>query len=164
MSTSDPGSWSMSSNGDNSSLHYVSPEGPLHFKGPRKSCELQLEEWQAKYENKPRTREREEMKGIKYDDGKARMSLVPHGAMEEVAKVLAFGANKYSPGNWAKGIQYSRLLDAAERHVGAFNEGQDKDNESGLSHIAHATCCLLFLLWMEKNKPEMDDRWIKEIK
>jgi hypothetical protein len=102
--------------------------------------------------------------GTKHDNGKAPMDLLPHESLIEVAKVLGFGEKKYSAGNWAKGISYRRLISAAQRHIGEFNSGVDKDAESGLSHIAHASCCLLFLLYMEQKKPELDDRWVKEAK
>jgi len=101
------------------------------------------------------------MSGTKYDAGKAPLDLLPFEAEEEIARVLAFGEKKYSAGNWAKGIGYRRLLAAARRHIGAFNSGVDKDEESGLSHIAHAACCLMFLLYMEKKRPDLDDRWAK---
>ena len=96
--------------------------------------------------------------GLKYDQGKPPMSLIDRHAIEEIAKVLAFGAEKYAAHNWRQGIAYSRLLDASMRHLFAFADGEDLDPESGLSHIAHAGCCIVFLLGMIDAKPEMDDR------
>lgn len=104
------------------------------------------------------------MSGIKHDQDKPEMDLVPMEAIEEIAKVLSFGAKKYSPGNWAKGISYRRLSAAALRHIFAFLAGEDEDKESGLSHISHALCCLSFLAWHIRNRPDLDNRWIKEIK
>lgn len=103
------------------------------------------------------------MSGIKHDQNKAPLDLLPYESLEEVAKVLAFGAKKYSRGNWAKGINYSRLISAAQRHLGQFNSGEDVDDESQLPHLAHAACCILFLLYMHKKRPDMDDRWVKEL-
>lgn len=100
--------------------------------------------------------------GNKFDGGKPGMDLVPYDAVVEIAKVLDFGAQKYSPGNWAKGIQTSRLIAALERHIGEFKEGRDIDSESNLSHLAHAGCNILFLIWMMKHRPELDTRWILE--
>jgi len=102
--------------------------------------------------------------GTKHDSGKAGMDLIPFDGIVEIAKVLDFGAKKYTPGNWANGIQFSRLLAAAERHIGEYKEGRDIDPESGLNHIAHAATNLVFLLWMQKHRPELDNRWIKESK
>lgn len=96
--------------------------------------------------------------GIKFDNGKPPMSLLDRHAMEEIANVLAFGAQKYAAHNWRKGIAYSRLLDAAMRHLFAFADGEDNDPESGLSHVAHAGCCIVFLLGMTNARPDMDDR------
>lgn len=88
--------------------------------------------------------------GLKFDQGKPQLSLLPIEALEEIAKVLTFGAKKYNKGNWRKGLLYSRVLDAALRHIYAYNNKQDTDPETGISHLAHAACNLLFLLTYEK--------------
>jgi hypothetical protein len=96
--------------------------------------------------------------GLKYDDDKPRMELLDPYAIEELAKVLTFGANKYAAHNWRKGLAKSRLIAAALRHLFAYLAGQDKDPETGLSHVAHAMCCCMFLLGLE-HRPDLDDRW-----
>lgn len=98
------------------------------------------------------------MSGRKDDTDKPPMSLLDRYALEQIANVLAFGAKKYAKHNWRKGLEYSRLLDAALRHLLAFADGEDNDPESGFSHIAHAGCCIMFLLWMSKNRTDLDDR------
>ncbi|GEM_PF-2681872 len=101
--------------------------------------------------------------GLKYDSEKPPISLVPSEAIVEIAKVLGFGARKYAAHNWRKGILYSRLISAAQRHLLDFNSGKDKDEESGLSHIAHALCCLVFISTFEtENRSDLDDRYKKE--
>lgn len=100
---------------------------------------------------------------IKFDQGKPPMSLLSTTALVEIAKVLEFGKNKYSANNWRSGFNWSRLLDSAMRHLTAFNDGEDKDPESGLSHLAHLGCCILFLLEFEQTHPELDDRYKKNI-
>ncbi len=86
--------------------------------------------------------------GIKYDTSKPRWSLLPIGTMEEVIKVLEYGANKYAPDNWKKVPQMEiRYYDAAMRHIDAYWKGEYLDEESGQPHLAHAVCCLLFLMW-----------------
>ncbi len=97
--------------------------------------------------------------GVKFDQGKPRMELLPAVALEEIAKVLTFGASKYQPHNWTKGISYSRLLGAALRHLTAFMKGEDNDPESGLSHLSHLGCCIIFLIWMSKHRSDLDDRF-----
>lgn len=95
----------------------------------------------------------------KFDEGKPPLSLISRTALEEEAKVLAFGATKYGTHNWRKGMDFSRLVDAALRHIYAFADGEDKDKETGLSHLAHARCCLAFLLEYEGKSVGTDDRY-----
>lgn len=98
--------------------------------------------------------------GMKYDSEKPQMDLLDPDFLEDVAKVLTFGAKKkYAAHNWRQGINVSRLVAATYRHLGAINRGEDIDPESGLPHTAHLGCCVMFLNWTLKNKPEMDDRW-----
>ena len=92
------------------------------------------------------------------DTGKPRLELLDPYAMEQAAAVLGFGATKYSPWNWTKGIAYTRLAGSALRHIFAFLRGQDLDPESGLPHLAHGICCLMMLLGTTQRHPEMDDR------
>ena len=97
--------------------------------------------------------------GTKHDAGKPPMSLLDSKWLTGVAAVLGFGAKKYAAHNWRSGIAYSRLSDAALRHLMAFNDGEDLDPESGLPHLHHASCCLMFLSNMSATRPELDDRW-----
>jgi hypothetical protein len=96
---------------------------------------------------------------IKHDQGKPGMNLLSREALEQIALVMDFGKEKYAAHNWRKGFQWSRPLSAAIRHIMAFNDGEDKDPESGLSHLAHAACCIMFLLEFEKTHKDLDDRW-----
>lgn len=100
--------------------------------------------------------------GVKYDGEKSPMALLDAGFLEEVGRVLGFGAAKYAAHNWRNGISISRLVSASYRHLGAINRGIDLDEESGLPHTAHLGCCVMFLDWTIKNRPEADDRW-KEV-
>lgn len=95
----------------------------------------------------------------KFDNGKAPVNLLPREGLEQIAKVLGFGAQKYDAHNWRKGMDWSRLIAAAQRHIIAFNEGEDIDPESGLNHLAHAGCCIMFLLDYFKNHKDKDDRY-----
>jgi len=94
--------------------------------------------------------------GVKYDSDKPRWSLLPFKALQEVVEVLTFGAKKYASDNWkiVPNAQ-ERYIDAAYRHLADWNSGEKKDPETNKSHLAHAICCLLFLLWFEqKHRPE----------
>jgi hypothetical protein len=98
--------------------------------------------------------------GTKYDEGKPDMSLLSSVAIEEVAKVMTFGKRKYAAHNWRKGISYSRCIAAALRHIFAYLRGEDIDPESGLSHLGHAICCLMFLLeFILTGRTDLDDRY-----
>lgn len=95
----------------------------------------------------------------KFDQGKAPIDLISTPALIELAKVLDFGAQRYGRFNWAKGLNYSRIIAAVFRHLWAWNNRQDKDQESGLSHLAHAMAGLMFLLDYEhRNLKSLDDR------
>lgn len=97
--------------------------------------------------------------GTKFDGGKPTTSLLPSKPLLEIAKVLDFGAAKYEPHNWKKGIKYSRVLSAAQRHLLAWNDGEQLDPDSKLTHLAHAACNILFLLEYElSGMTEFDDR------
>lgn len=96
---------------------------------------------------------------LKFDQDKLPLHLLSTEAMNQTAAVLAFGAKKYAEHNWRKGFLWSRPLSAAMRHITAFNAGEDRDPESGLSHLAHAACCIMFLLEFEKTHPHLDDRY-----
>lgn len=88
--------------------------------------------------------------GRKDDSSKLRYSLLPVGTVNQVVQVLEFGSKKYADNNWQK-VENSRTryYDAAMRHIDAWFNGDLKDNETGLHHLAHAICCLMFLMWFD---------------
>lgn len=95
----------------------------------------------------------------KDDSEKIRVELLSVPAMTAIAEVMTFGARKYDAHNWRKGFAWSRLIGAAIRHMFAWMSGEDKDPESGLSHLAHAGCCIMFLIEHEKQGLGTDDRY-----
>lgn len=97
--------------------------------------------------------------GTKHDSGKAPLGLISSIALIAEAGVLAFGARKYAAHNWRGGMDWSRVYDAIQRHLVAWNAGEDVDPETGLSHLAHARCGLGFLLDYAVNHKELDDRY-----
>lgn len=99
----------------------------------------------------------------KFDDGKPPMGLLPWEALREIAFVLGYGGRKYEdPYNYRKGTYWSRYYDAALRHIYAWIGGEDFDPESGLNHLAHAGCCILFLLTFIVTRTGVDDRYRPE--
>ena len=88
--------------------------------------------------------------GVKYDNDKPQWSLLPFKALKEVVDVLTYGAKKYAPDNWKKVPDAKRrYTDAGFRHFTAYASGEKLDPETGKSHLAHAMCCLLYLLAFE---------------
>lgn len=99
-----------------------------------------------------------EDKGVKFDSEKLRFDLISDVATEGLAAVLTHGAKKYAPDNWRKGLEWRRLIRAARGHLLAFSKGEDIDPDSGLPHLDHAACCLMFLSEYQKRKLGTDDR------
>lgn len=98
--------------------------------------------------------------GIKYDQGKVPLALIPTEALLEVGKVMGHGASKYGNHNWRGGLTQLRVLSACLRHIYAHLQGEDKDPESGLLHLAHATANLLFVLtFILEGREGLDDRY-----
>jgi hypothetical protein len=97
------------------------------------------------------------MQGSKFDDKKVPLDLIAWDTVWETARVLAFGRIKYDSWNWYKGIQITRLLAGALRHITQFMVGYNYDSESKLCHLAHAQCMIMFAMqqWMEGRN---DDR------
>lgn len=103
---------------------------------------------------------REELgEAVKADEDKLRFDLLPLSGVSEIVKVLNFGAKKYQDHNWRKGLKWGRLFSATIRHLFAWAGGEDLDKESGLSHLAHAACNILFLLEHTMFSLGEDDRW-----
>lgn len=102
---------------------------------------------------------RKPLQGHKADADKVRLELMPLDALEEVGKVLTLGARKYGDRNWERGIKYGRVYGALLRHAAAWFQGQQRDPETGLSHMAHCSANALFLLAYElRGGKRLDDR------
>ena len=102
--------------------------------------------------------ENENELGSRYNTGKPKWGLVPQSALIPMVRVLEYGATKYAPRNWQKGLSITEICESLKRHLDAFMEGEDSDPESTLSHIGHIQCNALFLSWMMEHKPDLDDR------
>ena len=90
--------------------------------------------------------------GRKFDSNKPRWSLLPWKEVEEIVKVLTLGSEKYADRNWMNVRPLKdRYVSAMMRHITAWLDGNRLDEESKLSHLAHAGCCLLFLMWGDNN-------------
>ena len=85
----------------------------------------------------------------KKDKGKLRMDLIPPEALEGIAEVLTFGAEKYGENSWRK-VEKERYIAALLRHYAAYmHDHKSVDEESGILHIKHLLCNAVFLMCME---------------
>lgn len=96
--------------------------------------------------------------GRKDDSGKSPMHLIAPELLDLTAEVLAHGAEKYAPRNWEKGMAWHRPFAALMRHMWAWWRGEERDPETGLSHLGHAACCLMFLIAYQDRGIGADDR------
>lgn len=107
------------------------------------------------------TPKKEEGQRFGTDQGKTRFGLLSPWALDGVAKVSTFGAKKYAPWNWAKGLSYEQTIDSLERHLMAWRMGETTDPESGLPHLDHVMWNAMALSHFEKTGTGTDDRWKK---
>lgn len=91
---------------------------------------------------------------IKLDSGKRRLSLIEPQFINTLGDVITFGAEKYAPGNWRLCEDTSRYKDALLRHIYAYLSGERQDQETGIDHLAHAACNLMFLQYFDNLKKD----------
>lgn len=103
-------------------------------------------------------KDEEKIEGRKHDVDKLPYDLYPSEALEGTIRVLQFGAKKYSARNWENGMRWGRLFAALMRHLWAWWRGENLDQETGLSHLHHAACCIAFLQTYAIRNIGEDDR------
>ncbi len=89
--------------------------------------------------------------GLKHDDGKNRWDLVPFKYLDELVKVYTFGSKKYADNSWQK-VDKERYFAALMRHITAWRDGEKKDKDSGLRHLAHAMWNCVALMYKDDEK------------
>lgn len=92
--------------------------------------------------------------------GKGRMDLLPWCALIRVSKHMEdailpdpkTGIPHYPERNWEKGLPMHCMIDSAFRHLAKYMMGMADED-----HLCAATTNLLMAMWMEMNRPEMQD-------
>lgn len=97
---------------------------------------------------------------LRYNAGKFRPSLVPPALIEGCARGMTYGAQKYSDNNWRKGFNWTDVLDSLERHLLAFKQSEDLDEESGLHQLDLMACNLGMLMEFVKTGNGVDNRFV----
>lgn len=101
-------------------------------------------------------------KALTYDDGKEPLAMLPWAAIDELSRVQMYGHGKYKDfNNYRKGMEVTRNLSCAIRHIRDYINGIDADHESGLNPLAHAMCRLAFVLQNLHDNTAIDDRYKK---
>jgi hypothetical protein len=112
---------------------------------------------------------------LRYNTGKPQLSYFPSsfwrallevthddfnvGLIEDIAKVSAFGAKKYSKDNWRTSGSWCRCADSGLRHLLAYMDGDSHDAESGMPHLAHFGWNLMALIEFRAAESGTDDRY-----
>jgi hypothetical protein len=92
-----------------------------------------------------------EEKALRYNENKLKWSYVHYKSIEPLVKVLMFGAKKYAPDNWKKGLNKDEILESAMRHLVALMDGELICPESGESHTGHLMCNMMFFNYFIDN-------------
>lgn len=85
-----------------------------------------------------------ENKGLRYNTGKRKWSLVHFKSLEPMIEVMEFGMKKYARDNWKEGFDKQEILESLQRHLAKLFDGEEIDQESGLQHIGHILCNAMF--------------------
>jgi hypothetical protein len=102
--------------------------------------------------------------GVKFDEDKLPVHLLPFDAIMAITEILQHGAKKYEPRNWERGMAWSKVFRACNTHLWKWwmktdeGKGPGNDEETGKSHLLHAGCCILFLIAYELRKTGTDNR------
>ncbi len=90
---------------------------------------------------------------------KTPLQLLPPYALAQIALAHKEGAEKYGPWNWREtGVCATTYIGAIMRHLAAWQDGEDIDPDSGLSHLAKIGACCNILLDAEHCGKLVDDR------
>jgi hypothetical protein len=95
----------------------------------------------------------------RFNTGKRKWSLVNYQSLEPMVEVLEFGAKKYSPDNWKRGLDKKEILESLQRHLAKLMDGETHDQESKLHHIGHILCNAMFYSYFELQSEQCCGNW-----
>lgn len=99
-------------------------------------------------------------KGVKAEQ----FDQIPIEALFEVARHYGAGAAKYDAHQFRLGYEWSKSFNALMRHAFQFWNGESEDAETGTHHMAAVVWHALNLITLEREHPELDDRYLGEYK
>jgi hypothetical protein len=99
--------------------------------------------------------------GLRHNEGKIPVQLVPTSAITGIAKVLEAGMLKYPKDNWRRGMAWTTVYASLMRHLLKWMDGEDIDSETKCKHLDHVLCNAAFLAEYSETCPELDDRYKK---
>lgn len=88
----------------------------------------------------------------------ARFDLVPAKPLWLLAEHYGRGAKKYADRNWERGYDWSLSYDALCRHLNAFWQGEDYDEETESLHMTAVAWHAFALIEFFHTHPEKDNR------
>lgn len=84
---------------------------------------------------------------------------VPTPALFALAEAHDDGALKYGSHNWREaGVRSSVYLEAIDRHLALWREGQERSEDADVHHLAHVMACCAILIDAQANHNLFDDR------
>ncbi|MAD95805.1 MAG: hypothetical protein CMB99_00615 [Flavobacteriaceae bacterium] len=89
----------------------------------------------------------------------AMVSVIPTASLLHLGEVMKLGATKYGPFNWRETpVPAEVYVDAAMRHLLSWFDGEDRDPESGMSHLGHVMACCAIIIDAQENGMLDDNR------
>jgi len=107
--------------------------------------------------------------GLRYNEEKNRLELVPPEWIWTLGDVTTQGSKKYAERNWERGMKWSIMVGCATRHLFKFVCGERYDPETGCHHLGMAAWNILALMSYdlreigENDIPETDVTILAEV-
>jgi hypothetical protein len=121
-------------------------------------AEIYLQKHLIRFRKIFRTPSQEQPAGIKFDQGKIMVDLIVPEFIEDLAKVLTMGAQKYGVENWKGNLEKRRILAALYRHLLKYHKGETYDDESKLNHLCHVAINAMFLYWYDECQKKVESK------